>query len=151
MANAPQTLENPVWQGRPSQWTNFWWFVACLLVIPIPVAVWKWLTIRCTTYSLTTQRFRIAQGVLNRTFDDLELYRVKDITVEQPLVQRVLGLGTIRMVTSDATTPELRLSAIPTPVEVHERMRMEVERCRRERGVRELDVHDDDGSAALGR
>ncbi len=139
--------ETSVWQGRPSQWTNFWWFISCVLVLPIPFAVWKWLTVRCTTYSLTTQRFRIASGVLNRSFDDLELYRVKDITVEQPIVERILGLGTIRMVTSDATTPTLVLSAIPDAVNVQDAIRREVERCRRERGVRELDVHDDDGSA----
>jgi uncharacterized membrane protein YdbT with pleckstrin-like domain len=142
--------EQPVWEGRPSQWTNFWWFAACLLVIPIPVAIWKYLTIRCTTYTLSSQRFRVSTGVLNRVYDDLELYRVKDITVSQPLVQRMLGLGTVRMVTSDATTPELTLGAIAEPLVVHDAMRAEVERCRRERGVRELDVHDDDG-AALGR
>lgn len=143
--------EQSVWEGRPSQWTNFWWFVACVLVLPIPLAIWRWLVVRCTTYSLTTQRFRISTGVLNKSFDDLELYRVKDITVTQPLVQRVLGLGTIRLVTSDATTPEVTLSAIPSALEVHEAFRVEVERCRRERGVRELDVHDDDGTAALAR
>ncbi len=146
----PSSSESPIWEGRPSQWTNFWWFASCLLVLPIPVAIWKWLTVRCTTYTLTSQRFRVATGVLNRVFDDLELYRVKDITVNQPLVQRMLGLGTIRMVTSDATTPELVLGAIPGALEVHDTLRHEVERCRRERGVRELDVHDDDGSA-LGR
>lgn len=146
----PNASENAVWEGRPSQWTNFWWFAACILVIPIPVAIWKWLTVRCTTYTLTSQRFRVSKGVLNRVFDDLELYRVKDITVTQALVERMLGLGTIRMVTSDATTPEVVLGAIPEALGVHEVMRNEVERCRRERGVRELDVHDDDGQA-LGR
>lgn len=147
MPHQQTTPESDVWQGRPSQWTNIGWFVSCLLVLPIPVAFWKWLSTRCTTYTLTTQRFRISTGVLNRTFDDLELYRVKDITVSQPLVQRILGLGTIHMVTSDATTPALTLTAIPNAVEVRDAIRREVERCRRERGVRELDVHDDDGQA----
>lgn len=143
----PTADEQPVWEGRPSQWVNFWWFVLCVLIIPIPVAIWKWLAVRCTTYTLSTQRFRISTGVLNRTFDDLELYRVKDITVSQPLVQRMLGLGTLRMITSDATTPSLTLGAVPDPLTVHGLLRTEVENRRRERGVRELDVHDDDGSA----
>lgn len=143
------TTETTIWEGRPSQWTNAGWFAACILVLPIPVALWKFLTVRCTQWTVTNQRLRMSTGVLNKKFDDLELYRVKDITVEQPFIQRLVGLGTIKLITSDATTPELRLSAIPEPRAVQDTLRAEVERARRERGVRELDVHDEDPSHRL--
>lgn len=141
--------ETTIWEGRPSQWTNAGWFLSCLLVLPIPFAIWRYLVVSCTRWTLTNQRLRMSSGVLNKKFDDLELYRVKDITVEQPLVQRLVGLGTIKMITSDATTPELRLSAIPDPRGVQDVLRSEVERARRERGVRELDVHDEDTGRAF--
>jgi hypothetical protein len=32
--------EHGVWSGGPSQWQNFWAWVACILVIPIPWALW---------------------------------------------------------------------------------------------------------------
>jgi len=141
------TQEATIWQGRPSQWVNVLWFAACILILPIPFAIYRWLTVRCTTYSLTSQRFRVESGILSRHFDDLELYRVKDITMTQPLIQRLVGLGTITMMTSDRTTPTLLLPAISGPRETMDTIRHQVERVRRERGVRELDVHDDDGSA----
>lgn len=130
--------------GRPSQWTNLVPFLLCLLVIPIPYAIYRWLVIKCTTYSLTSQRLRVSSGILTKNFDDLELYRVKDLTVTQPLPLRMVDLGNISLVTSDATTPTLLLPAIKSPLEVHDLIRDEVQRLRRERGVRELDVHDDD-------
>jgi uncharacterized membrane protein YdbT with pleckstrin-like domain len=146
-ASAPPAPETTLWEGRPSQWTNVLWFLACVLVLPIPLAIYHWLRVRCTTFTLTSQRFRMQSGILNRHLDDLELYRVKDITMAQPLIQRLVGLGTLTMVTSDATTPTVRLSAIPDALAVMDRIRHEVDRVRRERGVRELDVHDDDHSA----
>ena len=38
--------EELIWKGSPSQVLNFWWWVSCLLVIPIPFALWKWLEVR---------------------------------------------------------------------------------------------------------
>ncbi len=29
------------WSGHPSQWQNFWWYLSCLMVLPIPYAIWK--------------------------------------------------------------------------------------------------------------
>ncbi len=141
------TPETTLWQGRPSQWTNVLPFLACLLIIPIPWAIYRWLAVKCTSYTLTSQRLRIQSGILNRHLDDLELYRVKDITLNQPLIQRIVNLGTVTMVTSDATTPSVRLPAISDALAVMDKIRFEVDRVRRERGVRELDVHDDDRSA----
>lgn len=140
-STAPETT---LWQGRPSQWTNVLWFVACILIIPIPFAIYRWLAVRCTRFALTNQRFRLESGILNKHFDDLELYRVKDMTLSQPFIQRLVGLGTVTMITSDSTTPTVVLSAIPDSRAVLDRIRSEVERVRRERGVRELDVHDRD-------
>ena len=115
-------------------------FLLCVLIVLIPYAFWRWLEIRCTRYTLTSQRLRYTHGVLNRRHDDMELYRVKDVTVKEPLIQRVVGLGTLRLVTSDATTPEMRLPAIKEPLVVMEAIREQVETLRRARGVREFDV-----------
>ena len=143
MATMQTPSEETIWEGGPSQWVNFWWFVLCILVIPIPFAVWKWLVVANTKYTLTTQRFRVRTGVLSKEFDDLELYRVKDLTMRQAFIERMAGLGEITMITSDATTPMVRLHAIAEPMQVHDAVRNAVEKCRRDRGVRELDVHDD--------
>lgn len=136
------TPETHVWQGTPSQWTNFVPFLLCILIIPIPWAVYRWLKVRCTKFALSTQRLRIETGILSKVYDDLEIYRVKDITLLQPFVQRIVGLGTIRLVTSDASHPIVMLAAIPDGQEVRDLIRETVEKMRRERGVRELDIAD---------
>ena len=69
---ATMTEEQVQWVGHPSQWKNVGWFAACLLLLPIPFALWKWLETRNTVYTLTDQRLKFTRGVLTRTTEDLE-------------------------------------------------------------------------------
>jgi uncharacterized membrane protein YdbT with pleckstrin-like domain len=140
--------ERTIWQGTPSNWQNFWWWLSCLLVIPIPFAIWKWLQLRNTEIMLTSQRLRIRTGVFNKQTEDIELYRVKDWTVEEPFLQRMLAKGTVRMETSDRTAPNVALQWIDAPRAFADLLRSAVESIRDRKRVREVDFHDEDPDAA---
>ena len=132
--------EQLMWEGHPSQWTNFPIFLACLLIVPIPFAFWRWLTTRCFEYRITTERIIIKQGVFSKRTDELELYRVKDTALVEPFWLRMVGLGHIDLTTSDRTTPLVRIAAVPDATGLREQLRRNVERMRVLRGVREADV-----------
>jgi len=128
------------WSGHPSQWRNLWWFVACVLLVPIPWAIWRWLETRNTTYTLTDQRLKATRGVFTRTTEDLELYRVRDSRFEQSVAERMLGLGQIVLFTTDETSPEIRLTFIRDAEAVREKIRTLVEARRDAKRVRYLDT-----------
>lgn len=111
----------------------------CWLIAPLFYALYRFLQTACHNYSLTDQRLREASGILFRQTDELELYRVKDIRVQQPLLQRLVGCGRIVMMTSDRSTPVVVLNAIGNPLAVADLLRDCVERCRVAKGVREID------------
>ena len=129
-----------VWQGRPSQWQNFGWFLLCLLLIPIPFAIWKWLETRNTVYTLTDERLKFTRGVLSKTTEDLELYRVRDTKFQQSFWERMVGLGEIELYTTDETTTTIRLPYIRDAANVREKMRELVEARRDAKRVRYLDA-----------
>jgi uncharacterized membrane protein YdbT with pleckstrin-like domain len=128
------------WQGRPSQWRNLWWFVACVLLVPIPWAFRRWLETRNITYTLTDQRLKTTRGVFARTTEDLELYRVRDSRFEQDLAERLLGLGQVVLFTTDETSPEIRMTFIKDAEAVREKIRTLVEARRDAKRVRYLDA-----------
>lgn len=132
--------EREVWSGTPSQWQNLWAWVLCVLVVPIPWALWRALVTRSTRYTLTDQRLKTTRGVFNRVTDDLELYRVKDTHFQQTVWQRMAGIGDVVLSTSDATTPLVTLADIRGAESVRERLRGLVEQRRDAKRVRELDV-----------
>jgi membrane protein YdbS with pleckstrin-like domain len=63
-------------------------------------------------YTVTTQRLIHRRGILSRTTDRIELIDVDDITFRQGLVERMVGVGTIEVSSSDVTHPKLALLGI---------------------------------------
>ena len=115
------------------------------MVIPLGLWLIRWWTTRTTVYELTTQRLKIHRGILTRRLEEVELYRVKDYVLEQPLFLRLLGLGNLTLVSSDATTPSIVLRAIAGVAAVREQLRTAVQAERDRKRVRELDVDNTTG------
>ena len=110
--------------------------LAIILVVPAAYAIWKYLVLRFRIYEITTERIKITTGILTRKTDELELYRVKDLTLVEPLHLRLFKLGNIVLTTNDATTPSIEIVAIPGAKEIREELRRHVEACRQRKGVR---------------
>src|SRR3982074_1439725 len=89
--------EATVWRGTSSQWKNFGVFVLCglfcWLIVPIFIALARYLQTKNKVYELTTERLKITEGVFSKMTDTLELYRVKDLETRQPFLYRLRGLA----------------------------------------------------------
>jgi uncharacterized membrane protein YdbT with pleckstrin-like domain len=132
--------EQTVWKGPSSQVVHLGTYILCVLfcwlIVPIFIGLWKWIQNRCRVYEVTTERVRISTGVFSRKSDDLELYRVKDITLLEPFWLRLFGLGNIVITTNDVSTPTLTLEAIPKALTLRDELRTHVEECRERKKVR---------------
>lgn len=129
--------ENVIWEGRPSQWTNFWYFTIWSFTIIVPI--WRYLVVKNTVYELTNERLLCHSGVLNKTTEELELYRVKDVKEYKPLLYRLVGLGNVYVSSSDKSTPITYLHAIKDSKEVRENIRKLSDTRRDLKRVREID------------
>ena len=142
-ARQAASAETLVWRGSKGQVSRLGTYVLCTLTfwlaVPLLYGGWTWITTRLTRYELTTQRLRVRTGVVSRRTDEVELYRVKDFTVEEPWLYRLAGRGNVILETSDRTTPRVVLEAIPNPHALRDALRDAVERIRVAKGVREID------------
>ena len=75
------------------------------------------------SYVITSERIKIATGLLAKDYENFELVRIQDIDVNQGLGERMLGLGDIRIRGADASSPEIVLRNIPDPQGVYELLR----------------------------
>jgi len=156
--------EKTLWEGHSSQVINLPTFIVCGLaagillgaaivlrsrigpaasfacagaaLIPLVVAIGKWVQNQCRRYQVTAERIHFRQGILSRKTDDLELYRVKDYLLVEPLLLRVFGLGNIVLTTTDEANPTLVIKAIPQIQVLRDQIRQQVELCRTRKGVR---------------
>lgn len=69
-------------------------------------------------YELTTQRFVHQHGILMRTTDRIEVIDIDDVSYTQGIIQRLLGVGKIRITGSDRSHPELVLYGIDKVPEI---------------------------------
>lgn len=141
--------ETIVWKGTSSQYKNFWLFVSCILVIPIPWAIWAWLKVKSRVYTLTSERLLIEDGVFNKTQDTLELYRVRDLQVTAAFTQRIFGLENVHLLATDLTTESLVLDHVPAALNLRDKLRNSIEECRKRKGVREVGLDLEPGAGPL--
>ena len=89
-----------------------------------------------TRYSLSEDRLFISEGFLNIKDDEILLYRVRDIDTRRSLWQRLFGVGTVVVASSDKTMPNLVLQNIKDPIFVKELIHKQVEETKIKRRVR---------------
>lgn len=89
-----------------------------------------------TRYSLSEDRLFISEGFLNLKDDEVLLYRVRDIDTRRNLWQRLFGVGTVIVISSDKTMPNLVLKNIKDPVMVKELIHKQAEEMKIRRRVR---------------
>ena len=100
-----------------------------------------------TRYALSEDRLFISVGFLNIKDDEILLYRVRDIDTSRSLWQRLFGVGTVVVMSSDKSMPNLVLKNIKDPVMVKELIHKQVEEIKIRRRVRvgEIMTTDMDG------
>jgi uncharacterized membrane protein YdbT with pleckstrin-like domain len=102
------------------------WIVLLLRLIYMQLSV---------NYRLTSQRFVHERGLLWRQQDRIETIDIDDVTVAQGPVQRMLGIGTVRITSSDRSTPEFVLAGIEDVRQVAAMIDEARRNERRKRGV----------------
>jgi membrane protein YdbS with pleckstrin-like domain len=102
-----------------------------------------WIDTRSESFTLTSERLRIKKGVLNQVFDEVELYRVKDITLARSALQRMFGLGSVTLQTSDRGQENICIDSVRSSEELREHLRKQVEIIRDRKRVREVDFQEE--------
>jgi uncharacterized membrane protein YdbT with pleckstrin-like domain len=117
----------------------------CLVGVGLIIVLVRWLQALATTYEVTDQRLILRRGLIMKTVDEIELYRIKDVRLDYSLLNQLADIGTITLTSTDRTTGDtvFVLKDVPMARERREGLRGLVERARQRRGVREFDVEHD--------
>lgn len=154
--------EETVWMGSPSQYKNLGTYVLCgfiaivvvtvclmfklpgwlllLVILPAGYALWEYLLLKSHFYRLTTERLLTTFGMFSKTTETLELYRVKDMRTKQSFFERLTGLESVELMSSDLDTPDLVMDFIPSNLKLLDKIREQVEACRVQKRTREVDL-----------
>ena len=93
-----------------------------------------------TRYRLSEDRLFCEKGFLNIKQDEVLLYRVRDLQLNMSLGQRIFGVGSICVVSSDKSVPHLDLISVKNPREVKEMIHQSVEAAKDKRRMRTMEI-----------
>lgn len=93
-----------------------------------------------TRYRLSEDRIFVEKGFFNIHSEEVLLYRVRDLELSLRLTQRIFGVGTVSIHSSDKTAPDLDLLNVKRPRQVKELIFRQVEQCKEERRMRAMEM-----------
>ena len=106
-----------------------------------------------TRYSLSEDRLFLSIGFLNIMDEEVLLYRVRDINTSRTLWQRLFGVGTVTVISSDKSMPTFELKNVKDPMAVKELIHDQVEAMKIRRRVRVGEImasgYDEDEDSVL--
>ena len=133
--------EQPIFEIKPA-WRSrlglVLWGVALVPVFGIGLLVLlrAWYLVASVRYRLTTQRLFVQTGLIAKNLEEVELFRVKDVTLRQGVLDRLLGTGTVTVLSTDDTAPVLEIQGILHPLDAKERIRTAFRAARQREGLR---------------
>lgn len=122
------------------------WYWLVLALVAVGLFVWRWLENMASRYELTEERLIIRRGLIAKSLDEIELYRIKDVRISFSIINQIAGIGTIGIASSDETTRagDLMIRDVERAQARREELRRLVDIARQKRRVREVDmVHED--------
>ena len=111
-ASRASETETPLFTGRPAVIYSAWQWIVVVLTLGLGW-VYYWLQSLATTYEITSQRVRIERGILSKTKDSLELFRIDHFDLHKPLGMRMVGYCLLHLRSSDASFATVILYGIP--------------------------------------
>ena len=107
-----------------AQYSTYVWLIIAIAILWQIVEVFIALTrIKTTIYTITTQRVILERGITTKSVEDIDLRYIDDTQFSQSLIQRMLGIGSVTIISSDKVAPTYVLRGIPNPRGIREMIR----------------------------
>lgn len=117
-----------------------WWMYLIGAVVGLIVLLIPWIKTKSVAYKITNYRIDIERGIIARRINTMELWHVDDINLDQGVLERLLGVGTITIFSNDKTTPRLPIRGLPSPRPLFDSLKQRIIAVKRQRGVIKMDM-----------
>lgn len=120
-------------EGIPFKGLLLWLSAAMSLVL-----AYRFIYLKRMVYRITGEQLIYEHGVITRSSDYVELYRVVDFAERSNLLQQFCGLKTVSVHSGDRTTPRLDIIGVDMGNDMVPVIRRRVELNKRRKGIYEI-------------
>lgn len=102
---------------RQSWWAYFWHIFFFWLIIPPIVAWWQRAG---TVLQIYPGRIMLSRGLFSKCYREFMARDIRAIDIDQSLMNRIVGIGTITISTSATIDADEKIAGIPAPQKVRD-------------------------------
>jgi uncharacterized membrane protein YdbT with pleckstrin-like domain len=129
-----------VMRYAPTSMGNIPMFVGIALwVLALIALLLPSLLVRRQRYRITNYRIDLETGIIGKRIESTEINRVHDVGFKQGILDRIVGVGTITLHSSDATNPVLQLRSLPEPRKLYDMLKRRVDEVKVKQRVLRVD------------
>lgn len=121
--------------GNVRDFDGIGWVGFSILGLGAVIAIAAYIKVRFTHFRVTTERIEVERGWISKQVDHLDLFRMKDVRVGISIFDRIVGIGTVTVISTDKSTPTLRIYGIFDSRRLYDQLKQEAVRADRRRGV----------------
>lgn len=105
-------IERVLFAGHPATMHSAWQWpvVVCTLGLSY---LYFWVRALSTRYEITSQRVRVEQGILSKSKESVELFRIDHFDVLKPLGMRLVGHCLLQLRSSDTNFSTVVIFGVP--------------------------------------
>lgn len=108
---------------NPGLMTIGWLVTGILVAVEVIRFFAALIHLRSTLYTITNQRVMIERGLLSKSLSEIDLRYIDDTQFYQGVVDRILGIGSVTIISSDKETPTYVLQGVKDPRTLREMIR----------------------------
>ncbi len=125
--------------GRISTSTDLgnvpFWVGVLIIVAGIVYWVFKWLNWKNIVYHVTNDRIEFEHGIFSKSVQNLDMWRIRDVALNQSFVQGIFKLGRVHIELSDQDMPAIEIGPIKGARDLYNKIKKAELDADRRRGV----------------
>ncbi|WP_069469871.1 PH domain-containing protein [Candidatus Marithrix sp. Canyon 246] len=87
-------------------------------IIGLTIFVSWWITVINTRLTITEKRLTLREGILSKNIHEVFVSDIRSVQIQQTLLQRILGTGTIDISGTATVEAEIKIDGIPKAYDV---------------------------------
>ena len=84
------------------------------------VFLFKIIKLKSVRYRITTDRIEWTRGIFSRNVDNIDMFRIVDMSMHRSFSDRLVGIGSVVLITTDKTDPEFRFEKVNSPKQLYD-------------------------------
>ena len=121
-----------------SKWPYISWAYLALYALLLITLATRYAVLRAFSWEISDVKICRRHGILTRQTDYIELYRVVDYRESQTFLQRLFGVKTVVIISTDKSDPSMLICGVPAKADLVTHTRNLVEQNKKENHIYEI-------------